>query len=339
MDPRRGRAPPWIRCYSVMRVARGGSGASLRYARGLGPVESVWRVVAESEAPRDTARMATAGKRWRHVILSTRCSWLHGDPRGFRSRDHRIHSSGDYKNPPPQGEHAGLLRYQQSRAGREVHLPIECRPLIGRTIVEYLNRERHRVLAVAIAKVHVHLLVELPDHMALVRQIAGHAKRHSSRAIKSVLPGNVWGEGGKFKPVRDLEHQRAAFDYILYEQGPEAWTWSYRDGSLDGVFGRKRPKKAPLSHKPRAGNLSQEMTGPRRRGSGPQTRRDDEAIQPKRIVEGGATKYEAPIPGVPTGWAASGPPASFSLLNDSTVLSRLVARPSVRAICDPTRPR
>jgi REP element-mobilizing transposase RayT len=129
---------------------------------------------------------------------------------------------------------------------------MDLRPVIGRTIVEYLTRERHRVLAVAVANVHVHALVELPDRMPLIRQIAGHAKRHSSRAVKGVLPGSVWGEGGKFKPVRDREHQEAAFGYILYEQGPDAWTWSYRDGSLNGMLGRKRPKKAPRSSKPRA---------------------------------------------------------------------------------------
>jgi hypothetical protein len=45
---------------------------------------------------------------WRHVIISTRRSWLHGDAREFRSRRHRIHSLGDYRNIPPAGEHAGL---------------------------------------------------------------------------------------------------------------------------------------------------------------------------------------------------------------------------------------
>ncbi len=54
--------------------------------------------------------MPTPGKCWWHNILSTHGSWLPGNPRGFRSRNHRIHSSGDYKNPPPLGEHAGLHR-------------------------------------------------------------------------------------------------------------------------------------------------------------------------------------------------------------------------------------
>jgi hypothetical protein len=45
---------------------------------------------------------------WRHIIVNTKNTWFHGDDRAVRDRDHRIHSSGDYKNPPPEGEHAGL---------------------------------------------------------------------------------------------------------------------------------------------------------------------------------------------------------------------------------------
>src|SRR5262249_17500638 len=56
----------------------------------------------------DIHPMPAEGKLWRHVIISTLNSWLPGDPRGFRAVNHKIHSSGDYKNPPP-GEHAGLL--------------------------------------------------------------------------------------------------------------------------------------------------------------------------------------------------------------------------------------
>ena len=138
-----------------------------------------------------------------------------------------------------------MLRYQRVRAGEEVHLPVEVRPVVGRTIVEYLTANGHRVLAVAVAKVHVHALVELPDRVGVVRQIAGHAKRHSSRAVRRVLPGSVWGEGGKFKRIANRDHQRAAFEYILYDQGADAWTWSYRDGSVEGMFGRKRPSPKP----------------------------------------------------------------------------------------------
>ena len=45
---------------------------------------------------------------WYHVQFSTFGTWLRGDERGFRDHDHRLHSSGDYRNPPPPGEHEGL---------------------------------------------------------------------------------------------------------------------------------------------------------------------------------------------------------------------------------------
>jgi hypothetical protein len=64
--------------------------------------------------------------RWRHIVCNTKCSWLPGDDRGFRSREHRIHSSGDYKNPPPKNEHEGLRRYQEEKSGETVFSRVIC---------------------------------------------------------------------------------------------------------------------------------------------------------------------------------------------------------------------
>jgi hypothetical protein len=77
--------------------------------------------------------------------------------------------------------------------------------------------------------------------MARVKWIVGQAKRESSRAVKDVLPGSVWAAGGTYKPVDTRGHLRSAYGYVLYDQGPEAWTWSFRDGGDEGVFGRQRP--------------------------------------------------------------------------------------------------
>src|SRR4051812_48633870 len=140
--------------------------------------------------------MPVPGKMWRHVIISTRGSWLHGDARGFRDRKHRIHSSGDYKNPPPVEEHAGLHRYMKEKSSGEVHIPRSCRPLIGRAIIAESNELGHRVLAVAVNKTHAHAVTELPSGVREVRAIVGEAKRVSSRAVKDKLPGSVWGAGG-----------------------------------------------------------------------------------------------------------------------------------------------
>jgi hypothetical protein len=44
----------------------------------------------------------SAWRDWYHVTGSTYGAWLPGDPRGFRTRHHRQHVEGDYKDPPPR---------------------------------------------------------------------------------------------------------------------------------------------------------------------------------------------------------------------------------------------
>src|SRR3954466_10612412 len=107
--------------------------------------------------------MPAPGKSWRHSIINTRCSWVLADVRGFRSRKHRLHSSGDYKNPPPKSEHAGLRDWMKERAAPPVEIPSECRAIIGRTLVKFFQDSGHRLLAIAIGKNHGHALVELQD--------------------------------------------------------------------------------------------------------------------------------------------------------------------------------
>ena len=78
---------------------------------------------------------------WRHVTLNTKNSWLPGDERGFRNRDHRIHSTGDYKTPPPKQEHAGLRRYNETGAGDMIEIEAALRPLIVRAFTTWLLKE------------------------------------------------------------------------------------------------------------------------------------------------------------------------------------------------------
>jgi hypothetical protein len=198
--------------------------------------------------------MPKTGKRWRHVIINTKGSWHHGDARGFRSRGHRIHSSGDYRHRPPAGEHEALLRYRKKESGKEIHFPEALRPPIGKTLIAELQARGHDVLCVAVTKTHAHFLVELPDNILRIKAIVGDAKRRASRSVKDNLPGTVWAAGGTFKPVQSREHLFAAFEYILYDQGPDAFTWSCRDNSPEGRFARTRPPKHP-KNPPRRGRV------------------------------------------------------------------------------------
>jgi hypothetical protein len=177
---------------------------------------------------------------WRHVTISAKSTWLHGDARGFRSRQHRIHSSGDYRIPPPKCEHAALHDFMLAHSSDEARFPRECRPIIGRALLSALREAEHEVRALAVARIHAHLLTKQCIDPALARKIIGEAKRKSSRALKNVLPGEIWSAGGSYKPVWDDQHLDRADAYILYDQGPDAWTWSNRDESDEGMFGRTK---------------------------------------------------------------------------------------------------
>lgn len=172
--------------------------------------------------------MPLPGRQWLHVVINTRCSWLPGDPRGFRNRKHRIHSSGDYKNLPPPGEHLGLHMYNQSRRGREVRIPPELRPRVGAAIVQWLQGAGYRLVALAVSGLHAHLLVELPCEAEEQRRIIGACKNAASRAVRREMPGAIWSRGGAFRPIWDDEHQQNTYSYILGDQGDGAWTWRWK---------------------------------------------------------------------------------------------------------------
>jgi REP element-mobilizing transposase RayT len=182
--------------------------------------------------------MPRPGYLWRHVQIGTHNSWLHGSPKGFRHRHHDIHSSGDYRNPPPPHEHAGLYRYFQNLAGDEVHLSHQARSIVGRALIHYFRKRNYRLLAVSVSKVHAHLLVELPRDRAIVKHIIGDAKRWGSRAVAKQLPGRVWSGGGNFEVVGNRSYLTNSYRYVLYKQGRSAWTWSFRDSGEEGIIGR-----------------------------------------------------------------------------------------------------
>ncbi len=126
--------------------------------------------------------MPTEGKAWRHIVISTVNNWLPGDPRGFRAEGHKIHSSGDYKNPPPEGEHEGLHRYSKKISGDAILIPDELLATVGKRIVEKLKELEHRVLAVSVSTINSHWLVELPDSILAIRKIVGQCMTASSHA-------------------------------------------------------------------------------------------------------------------------------------------------------------
>jgi hypothetical protein len=164
---------------------------------------------------------------WYHVILTTYGAWLYGDARGFRTRHHREHVEGDYKNPPPPGKYG-----EQERRSREslkqdpVVLPRDLRSVVGGALRERLVWLGALVLCVSVGGQHIHLLAKTPrgvasDWSGLAKAHAWHiARRHGWRK-------KLWAKRGKFKPVRDRQHQLNVYNYILRHAAEGAWVWKW----------------------------------------------------------------------------------------------------------------
>jgi REP element-mobilizing transposase RayT len=172
--------------------------------------------------------MPLPGKRWFHITFGTHGAWLPGDPRGFRAKGHRLHSSGDHRHPPPAGEHHQLHTYSERLASDAVRLPQHLLPVIGQAILSQAEQQNHRINAISVAPMHVHLLTELRRDGTAAE--IGRIKRRASWAVRHELPGRVWAKGCGIKPVRDKAHMVNTYRYILTHAGQGAWVWSIQDG-------------------------------------------------------------------------------------------------------------
>ncbi|MFG0329367.1 MAG: hypothetical protein ACF8PN_05645 [Phycisphaerales bacterium] len=177
--------------------------------------------------------MPAPGQCWRHIVLTTRRAWMPGDPRGFRSRRHRVHSTGDYRHPPPADEHAGLRAHALRLAGgaaRIVFESVEIRRRVGIEFIDYLvDTCSQQVAIIAVAPTHTHLLATTPVDLEETRRLIGEAKATASNAIREFIPGRVWADGGGFREIRNRAHQRRTFQYIARHQAEGAWVWTCRD--------------------------------------------------------------------------------------------------------------
>src|SRR5207253_7824970 len=101
---------------------------------------------------------------WYHVILTTYGAWLYGDARGFRTRHHREHIEGDYKNPPPPDLYEKKRQRSQTLLKQEpVVLAAEWRPIIGAAVRDKMQTLGAEVLCVSMSATHLHLLGKMPD--------------------------------------------------------------------------------------------------------------------------------------------------------------------------------
>ena len=168
---------------------------------------------------------------WFHLTTHTYGAWLYGDPRGFRTRHHREHVEGDYKNPPPRGTYDRELARSKALLKQEpVKLSPEWRAVFGPALLEMLQRLGAQVLCVSLSATHAHVLAKMPGG-PVPRQWLGRAKKHSNFIGKEHgWTGKLWAVRGKVNPIKDRAHQLNTFYYILRHIREGAWVWDFRKG-------------------------------------------------------------------------------------------------------------
>ena len=163
-----------------------------------------------------------------HAICTLHGQWLPGDRRGFRSRDHKVHSSGDYKNPPPPDEHEGLRRWAQSHIkGAPSFLLADQLASIGLAFLWKLDAMDLFPRILSSGCTHLHVLFDAPPGMVDVMPMLGRAKQYASLKLAD-HQGQLWAEGAKIIRTRDIQHARNVFGYIRDHAIKEgAWIWRY----------------------------------------------------------------------------------------------------------------
>jgi acetylornithine deacetylase/succinyl-diaminopimelate desuccinylase family protein len=181
-----------------------------------------------------------ADGQWFHVTTHTYGAWLYGDPRGFRTRHHREHVEGDYKNPP-KGEVAKeyAKKFERSKKSLKqppVRLTPAFRAVVGAALRERLVHLGAEVIAVAMTARHAHILAKMPDAKKVTRHWVGLAKKHAWFLARdeewtgqTKWTGQMWAKRSKATRVKDRQHHENAFDYIVAHKYKGAWLWTFRD--------------------------------------------------------------------------------------------------------------
>jgi hypothetical protein len=177
---------------------------------------------------------------WYHVTSNTKSTWLLGDPRGSRTRHHRQHIEGDYRNPPPHGTFDEL--HQRSKSLLEtppVVLTFEQRLIVCEKFAEALKFHSIWFEDIAITAKHFHVLAQFPPNrfttsgkpiLDPARHFIGIAKKESARALSGLglrLPGATWAKRSHPEPIESEEHWTYVRDVYIpkhYHEGGAIYT-------------------------------------------------------------------------------------------------------------------
>jgi hypothetical protein len=177
---------------------------------------------------------------WLHCTGSTYAAWLRGDPRGWRSRQHREHVIGDYKNPPPPRLYARQHRRSQKLMQRDVvQLTHEQRIVACRAWGEALLHYHVELVDLCIGARHWHVLARFTpldaplltedELKAEARRIIGKVKTWSDRKLRLAgigVEGGAWAARCKPRPIAGRTHQVQVAHYIRehVEEGAVVWS-------------------------------------------------------------------------------------------------------------------
>ena len=145
-------------------------------------------------------------------MSSYRGQWIPGDERGFRSRGHRVHSTGNYHDKPPETEHAGLRRWARTIMAEPVTLDRTLASELVSAMIEKVEAMELRWAIVAADRVHCHALIDVAE--LAPKETFGRAKQFASFRLRSAIPGKLWGASSNPLDVRDREHFINVINYI-----------------------------------------------------------------------------------------------------------------------------
>lgn len=180
---------------------------------------------------------------WYHVMGHTYGTWLPGDPKGFRTRHHREHVEGDYKNPPRPGIYEGLHEHAKRAMKRDpVLLEWEQRKRALKEIIASLQRHGIPIEIFSLDRIHLHGLVQCTDHepkhwLGIAKKESSHYGKQTGHAPK----GGLWATGSKCLPVADRAHFENVRDYIRSHSKKGAVIWVPVTHAQHGIVRARHP--------------------------------------------------------------------------------------------------
>lgn len=163
--------------------------------------------------------------KWHHVTITAYGWWLPGDPRGFRTKQHREHVEGDYKSPPTADYSERLKRSRDLLRHPPVPIAVADRPLVTRILLRTLDYHGLDAACIATAATHAHLLCKLPTGKP--KAVVGVLKREVSLQLRDRYALPFWAGRCHHVWASDCGHWSNVMRYVARhaDRGGALWVW------------------------------------------------------------------------------------------------------------------